>query len=143
MNKVDYFFQKDQGIWRVFKRVQKKYSQSDLQKAGEASFEGFLLRFISDAPFRMKRVNWPLKTSDFPAGEETAKISYLKKSEASYMDHVYNSCIMTVNSNLPKKAITNDTMYTHSMSEGGINYGQIFTKVNRRWILIERWDASN
>ena len=143
MNKVDYFFRKDQGIWRVFKRVQKKYSQSDLQKAGEASFEGFLLRFISDVPFRMKSIKWPLRTLDSPVGEGIAKISYLKKSESNYLDRAYYRPIMRVNSKSPKKRMGNDTMYTHSMSEGGVSRGEIFTKVNRRWTLIEMWDASN
>lgn len=60
MNKVDYYFRRGEGIWRVFKRVQKKYSQRELQNIDQQSFEGFALRFISDTPFRMKRIKWPL-----------------------------------------------------------------------------------
>lgn len=145
MNKVDYYFRREEGIWRVFKRVQKKYSQRELQNIGQQSFEGFALRFISDIPFRMKRIKWPLKrvASPMDPDQGSTEVTFGSADEPYHQEPWLGRSIMAVYKGHQKKMIEGDTMYFRIKDEGCATGGEVFTKINNRWTLIETWDGSN
>lgn len=141
-NRVDYYFRRENGIWRVFKRVQKKYSQRELEQVAEESFEGFVLRFISDKQFRLASIRWPhVKYFRQPLQEPQDILS--SKEESGFYEEPQEIILMAFYEGFQKDMIENDTMYLRSIDEGGGCYSHHFTKINNRWTLVETWDASN
>ncbi|MBC7776605.1 MAG: DUF4348 domain-containing protein [Phycisphaerae bacterium] len=143
MNKVDYYFRKTEDIWQVFKRVQKKYSSHDLKLLTEETFEGFTLRFISDTPFRMRRIKWPLKNTDEMVGNDLPTVTFLNKEDSHLKNPWDDALIMTVYQGSQKDWPEKEIMYFRSKDEGGVCYGYIFNKIKNNWALTEIWDASN
>ncbi len=143
MHKVDYYLRKGEGLWQVFKRREKVFSQQDLQNLATESFEGFALRFISDTPFRIKSTKWPLRDSDISIEDGSAKVSFIKKAD-SHLNHFWeDALLMNVSQGSKGWQAQTDTLYFRSKSEGGACFGSIFKKINAHWTLIETWDASN
>ena len=126
----------------MFKRVQKKYSQRELEQVAEESFEGFLLRFISDKQFRLTSTKWPyVKHLNKPLQEPQTIIN--TKEDFGPDKELSEVILMTCYGGFQKNMVENDTMYLRSRDEGGVNYSHHFTKINNRWTLIETWDGSN
>jgi len=141
-NRVDYYFRRETGMWRIFKRVQKKYSQRELEQLSDESFEGFVLRFISDKPFRLASIRWP-HVEYFRQPLQEPKDILSTKEESYFYGDPQEIVLMTCYEGFQKNMIENDTMYLRSKDEGGVNYGHHFIKIKNRWTLIETWDASN
>ena len=141
--KVEYHFRKKEGLWQVFKRVQKVYSQKDLDRLSKQTFEGFAMRFITETPFRMGRVKWPLKTTDISV-EDGSKSSYFTKKETSHLSHAWEEpLIMYTRQGTQSPLQESTTMYFCSKDEGGVSFGYVFTKIRQNWTLMEYWDGSN
>lgn len=144
--KSDYYFRWEKGRWKVFKSAYWQYTGGQLEEMPERRFEDFLLRFVSDVPFRLEHTQFPLRHLDQSAEGDTEVLTpFSKKEEEKRAKSIIDdhNWFMTIYPNYSRARDETDAMYVNLRSEGGGCFRETFRRIKGQWILTEMLNCSN